>query len=160
MELLSSFSKKNIANLENGLFVGSFWSTKKCILDTLDIKHVISIGASPVVFVKNASYLQIDLDDNAHSSNKFLNLLSSILPYIHERILNNENCLVHCSAGKSRSVSVVTAYFIKYNDMNSKEALEYVSKRRTCAYPNYGFRDALLKFETNTTKTSKTIKTK
>lgn len=51
--------------------------------------------------------------------------------------------LVHCSAGVSRSASIVTAYLMKEKNMSVKEALAYIKKRRSRINPNSGFINAL-----------------
>ena len=146
--LLSLDSQKHISQIIDKLYVGSFWATKKCILKTLNIKHVISIGADPVVHSKKVSYMYVDLADNTQSSNKLLyGTLPTILPFINEQVLENNSVLIHCSAGKSRSISIVAGYLIKYHNMTTKQALDYISERRPCIYPNYGFVEALKQFE-------------
>jgi len=51
--------------------------------------------------------------------------------------------LVHCGAGKSRSVAVVVAYLCRYAGMSLTEALAYVSARRPGACPAPCFIEAI-----------------
>lgn len=51
--------------------------------------------------------------------------------------------LVHCGAGKSRSVAVVIAYLCRYAGMSLTEALAYVSARRPGACPAPCFIEAI-----------------
>ena len=51
--------------------------------------------------------------------------------------------LVHCGAGKSRSVAVVVAYLCRYAGMSLTEALAFVSARRRGACPAPCFIEAI-----------------
>lgn len=51
--------------------------------------------------------------------------------------------LVHCGAGKSRSVAVVVAYLCRYAGMSLTEALAFVSARRPGACPAPCFIEAI-----------------
>lgn len=51
--------------------------------------------------------------------------------------------LVHCGAGKSRSVAVVAAYLCRYAGMSYVEALAFVKARRSGAAPADCFADAV-----------------
>ena len=51
--------------------------------------------------------------------------------------------LVHCGAGKSRSVAVVVAYLCRYAGMSYVEALAFVKSRRPGAAPADCFADAV-----------------
>jgi protein-tyrosine phosphatase len=47
-----------------------------------------------------------------------------------DKHLRITNVLVHCMAGVSRSVTLVTAYLMKYRSMALQDALNYVRSRR------------------------------
>jgi len=51
--------------------------------------------------------------------------------------------LVHCGAGRSRSVAVVCAYLCRYVGMSWSEALSFVKQRRLEAAPASCFHDAV-----------------
>lgn len=51
--------------------------------------------------------------------------------------------LVHCGAGKSRSVAVVAAYLCRYMGMSLSEALAFVTARRSGACPAPCFLEAI-----------------
>lgn len=57
--------------------------------------------------------------------------------------IRNGCVLVHCGAGKSRSVSVVVAYLCRYAGMSLSEALALVKERRPGACPADCFVDAI-----------------
>ena len=52
----------------------------------------------------------------------------------------SQKVFVHCSAGASRSASIVIAYCMKTKGWQFNEALAYVQERRPCVDPNAGFR--------------------
>jgi protein-tyrosine phosphatase len=60
---------------------------------------------------------------------------------------NNENLFVHCQMGKSRSVSFIIAYLMKYEKMKLDAAYLYVKKLRRIAFPNIGFMRQLKEYE-------------
>ncbi|KAI5065217.1 hypothetical protein GOP47_0019912 [Adiantum capillus-veneris] len=59
--------------------------------------------------------------------------------FIDEARQSGGSVLVHCFAGKSRSVTVVVAYLMKTYGMNFTEALDLVRSKRPQAAPNPGF---------------------
>lgn len=70
-----------------------------------------------------------------------------LLPIIHNDLLNGNGVMCFCMFGKSRSVSIVTAYLIKYKNMTTEEALEFIKKKRTQIDPNLGYIRQLKQFE-------------
>ena len=64
--------------------------------------------------------------------------------FIDKHIQMGHRVLVHCSAGISRSVSVVVNYFMYAGLADSvNEALKKITKKRKQANPNQGFLDVL-----------------
>jgi len=55
--------------------------------------------------------------------------------------------LVHCFAGMSRSVTIVSAYLMKKYSMGAIEALKYVLSKREQSNPNAGFILQLIKYQ-------------
>lgn len=55
--------------------------------------------------------------------------------------------LIHCSAGVSRSVTIIIAYLIGNRDMTFDEAFEVVKNKRTEANPNIGFIEQLKNYD-------------
>tara|TARA_B000000557_G_C20778993_1_gene445575 strand:- start:173 stop:862 length:690 start_codon:yes stop_codon:yes gene_type:complete len=49
---------------------------------------------------------------------------------------NRSNVLIHCLVGRSRSVTIVMAYLMKYHDMDVDQALKYVVDKRSYANPS------------------------
>lgn len=71
----------------------------------------------------------INLVDGENPQDLFqraVDILAALLKR-HERVL------VHCHAGKSRSVAIVAAYLVRYGGVEHEEALHTVLSKRTCA---------------------------
>ena len=64
-----------------------------------------------------------------------------------EDVSKKGKLLVHCQMGKSRSVSIVIAYLMKFMRMKLNDAYTYVKRIRKMALPNIGFMKALGNYE-------------
>ena len=62
-------------------------------------------------------------------------------------IKGDDNVLVHCLSGASRSGSIVIAYVMWIKKMSFNNAFNFVKGKRFIVYPNYGFRQQLKMFE-------------
>ncbi|XP_032970176.1 dual specificity protein phosphatase 22 isoform X3 [Rhinolophus ferrumequinum] len=94
---------------------------------------------------KGIKYLCIPAADSP-SQNLTRHFKESI-KFIHECRLRGEGCLVHCLAGVSRSVTLVTAYVMTVTDFGWEDALHTVRAGRPCANPNLGFQRQLQDFD-------------
>eukprot|EP01067_Filipodium_phascolosomae_P007161 Filipodium_phascolosomae@DN5663_c0_g1_i1.p1 len=65
--------------------------------------------------------------------------LGEALHFMHTAINGGGRVLVHCFAGRSRSVSIIVAYLILSKRMTLKQAFETVLAVRPEALPNSGF---------------------
>jgi protein-tyrosine phosphatase len=52
------------------------------------------------------------------------------IAYISDIVSSGGKILVHCHAGRSRSVSMVAAYFIKYEGHTINQALSTIASKR------------------------------
>ncbi|CAL8468092.1 g7631 [Coccomyxa elongata] len=82
--------------------------------------------------------------------------------FIEEARSSGGAALVHCHEGKSRSVTLVLAYFMQAMDWTLKQALDFVTAARPQVSPNAGFMARLIRLEESLhgTKTVKLKKTK
>ena len=67
--------------------------------------------------------------------------------FINKCKIMGENCLVHCKLGVSRSAAVVIAYLIKYYNLSTAEAFDFVKSKRMSIKPNDGFMRQLYMYE-------------
>ena len=59
-----------------------------------------------------------------------LDELDDAVEFIREIVASGEKVLVHCHAGRSRSVVVVARYLMKYEGMTSLDTLKLISSKR------------------------------
>jgi hypothetical protein len=129
------------------LFLGSYEHAASLEdgLKLLGITHVLSIGnldQMPSKFPHKFQYLQIELDDA--KSARIENHFEKALKFIKKALeTENNNVLVHCWAGVSRSATIIMAYLIKHYCLTYTESFETVRKARHWVSPNQGFREKL-----------------
>jgi len=88
---------------------------------TVDMEHVFS--GSPVV-----EYLSMQVHDQPGQDLK--GPLVSILPTVETWLAQGRRILIHCSAGLSRSVSVILAILMKRNKLTLADAVSKVAAAR------------------------------
>lgn len=59
--------------------------------------------------------------------------LDSALNFIDESIKNNQNILIHCQAGVSRSVAIACAYIMKQRQTSVEDTLNSIRALRPSA---------------------------
>jgi protein-tyrosine phosphatase len=86
------------------------------------------------------------LDENNVNIYQYFDVITE---KIHEYHLNNpsHSILIHCYMGASRSVAIVCAYLIKYNNMTIDEAIQYIENRRPLINMNIDFYLQLLEYQ-------------
>ena len=67
--------------------------------------------------------------------------------FIQDGLDAGEAVLVHCSAGISRSPTIVAAYLMTTYKLTSEMALNALRLRRDVVDPNFGFMCALMMFQ-------------
>jgi hypothetical protein len=67
------------------------------------------------------------------------NIHTEICQFIHESCTSTNNVLVHCYAGRSRSVTAVIAYLIWAFHLSRDDAFTWIAAMRRGAMPNEGF---------------------
>lgn len=90
-------------------------------------------------------YLCLPLWDDPSSD--LLSLLPAALAFIDVALASGGGVLVHCSAGRSRSVAIVAAHLVARRGMSLRGAMEAVREVRPQASPNPGFLAQLAVFE-------------
>eukprot|EP00249_Psilotum_nudum_P014886 c25051_g1_i1 orf=467-1063(-) len=132
--------------IEEGLYLGSIGAAyNKDVLQSLRISHILSVANSvDIPYPDDFVYKQIEVRDSAD-----VNLeghFEECFAFIDEARKTGA-VLVHCFAGRSRSVTVVLAYLMKTHNMNLLQALELVKSKRPEAAPNPGFMSQLREYE-------------
>ncbi|CAK8563552.1 unnamed protein product [Lathyrus sativus] len=148
MLLNKSLKEDNIpCEIDEGLFLGSIGSAgNKVGLKNVNVTHVLTVAgkiapAHPGDFV----YKVIDVADKEYTN--LTQYFDGCFEFIDEAKKNGGCVLVHCYAGRSRSVTIIVAYLMKYRGMSLSEALQHVKNKRPKAAPNRGFIRQLEEFE-------------
>lgn len=117
------------SHIIDNIYLGN--AINACNIDTINLynfKSIINVTEEiPNYFMDNSiNYLKIHIRDNQNAT---------IKPYINDFIKfidNNENnnILIHCYMGVSRSTSLVLYYLIKKKKYNLENALTFVNDKR------------------------------
>ena len=152
-KLIVDFEKSNIRKLDNfkepnhiidNVYLGCEKSAINLdYLKEKKIKKILIIAEyCHKLFEEEIEYLEIKIDDDPNE-NIFCHFEKCF-----EFIKNNDDfLLIHCVSGISRSGSLVIGYVMKFFKMNFLEAWEFVKQKRSCVYPNSGFKKQLIEFE-------------
>jgi len=109
--------------------------------------HITST-ANPSTKVNGVTYHRLSLSDSASSSiSKIADAACEIIDGAITSKKDTGKILVHCSAGISRSPTVVAAYLMKQKGMTLKAALGKIVHVRPQISPNPGFLQQLKKME-------------
>ncbi|XP_015121968.1 dual specificity protein phosphatase 19 [Diachasma alloeum] len=114
------------------------------ILKENDIKSILSLGIEPDVKFPSISYSFVEILDIPEF--RIADALVECLKVIRNH--RDENILVHCNAGVSRSPTVVIAYLMREVNLSFQEAFDKVKRARPCVRPNEGFVKQLKELET------------
>ncbi|KAI0697587.1 protein-tyrosine phosphatase-like protein [Cytidiella melzeri] len=124
-------------------------ASNKAFISANDITHVLSIGSTPSKKVEGVQYHRLSLNDSPDSSiSKVSDEACKIIDgVIGAKSKGKGRILVHCSAGISRSPTLVVAYLMRSRNMSLKAALAQVVKARSQVSPNSGFLQQLKRLE-------------
>lgn len=144
------------AKITKRVFLGcSKSATNEKWLHDNSITHVLNVA--------NECMIQEDLYNKLGISWMHLKMNDSVKPsknrlqeYMYEAIdfIDAANCskgriLVHCSAGVSRSPTIVAIYLMKHKKIKLLKALTRLREKRAIIYPNKGFFKQLVQIEAN-----------
>ncbi|KAJ6581161.1 protein-tyrosine phosphatase-like protein, partial [Mycena capillaripes] len=115
-------------------------------LAQLNITHVITVlDRDPVIpeCIAENHKLHISIADRSDAD--IQQYLTQTTEFITAALAENENnnVLVHCFQGVSRSATVVCAYIVATTYMTASESVAYVQSKRSVVCPNLGFRNQL-----------------
>jgi atypical dual specificity phosphatase len=117
-------------------------------LHELGIKAIVSLGSvNGEVYPRHPGihYLHIVIEDNKFALiERFFRLTSDFIT-LHAN--QTEAVLVHCSAGVSRSATIVIAHLMQTRGLSLDTALTLVREKRSIVHPNDGFVEQLRHLE-------------
>ena len=116
--------------------IDSVYDTEE--LKKIGITHILSViaGFSPP-YPDDFKYLVLNALD---TENTYLQEYFEVSnEYIENAIENDGKVLIHCMAGRSRSVTILAAYIIKKFGINVEETIKSIKKQRDIVEPNPNF---------------------
>lgn len=140
------------------IYLGNWQAAKdKEFFEKKKIKAVLNCTKEadvPNHFAKNTSieYMRIPVDDSLRE--KDFKLMYQYMPviaeFIHKHVdIQKHNLLVHCVAGRQRSIIAVAAYLVAKHNMTPHDACKFMLDKRPEAF-HYGlslnFEDSLKKY--------------
>lgn len=102
------------------LYIGSQDCTTANVIDSHNIKHVLSLGIPVDVNVDIVHLPDTNIKDTLYDS----------LPYIRKTGDSKENVPVHCNAGVSSASIVTIAYLMHHEKMEFEDAYAFVKSKR------------------------------
>jgi protein-tyrosine phosphatase len=148
---------ENVSKIMNRIYLGNIHAAKdKEFMKKHKIKAVLNCSKEkdiPNFYCESSiEYMRVPVDDSLKQTDfdKMYKLLPSAVEYIakHADILK-QNILIHCWAGKQRSVICVAAYLVAKHGLTPDEACKYILKKRPEAF-HYGlslnFDQTLIKY--------------
>eukprot|EP00435_Cladocopium_sp_Y103_P037715 s1449_g10.t1 len=123
------------------------------LLRQLKITHILNATKEPNLFEDEFTYHQMPIEDSRCEN--LLDALEPALAFLHETRTGNfssgsdgARILIHCREGVSRSVAVVVAYLMRFQNFSLDSALELLRERRnSLCQPNASFMRQLRSFE-------------
>lgn len=115
-------------------------------LNTMNIEFIINAACEvDNKFYDFFEYIKLSWDDVPECD--ILKDLDIVVDKMNSIINQKKSVLVHCKAGISRSVSIIIAYLIKYENMKYTSAYDYVKSKKKYIHPNDGFISQLKLYE-------------
>lgn len=133
--------------IEEGLFLGSVGvACNKDVLKSFNVTHILIVAKSlEPAYPNDFVYKKIEVLDSPDTNLE--QHFDECFNFIDEAKRQGGGVLVHCFAGRSRSVTIVVAYLMKKHHLSLSQALDLVRSKRPQVSPNQGFLFQLQNFE-------------
>ncbi|KAL4506869.1 hypothetical protein ABPG72_001290 [Tetrahymena utriculariae] len=147
MNLIIQLDKNE--RLKGNLYLGSVYGADSIKQDNSQkIFSILSIGNEPENQIKfdpkEFNHMTLEIYD--HPNFKILPFFETAISFINQELQEN-NLLIHCFAGASRSSTIVIAYLMKEHKMSFLEAFNLAKSKRQKTNPNQGFLEQLKQYE-------------
>jgi len=110
------------------------------------ITHIVNCTPDlPCKWEDKYRYLRVKILDLP--SEHIIKYFNPVSKFIDDAVKQNGNVLVHCSAGISRSPTLVLSYMMQYNNMHFQDAYAKMQSLRKIVAPNVSFLGQLLEFD-------------
>ena len=121
------------------LYVGDISGASNMLaLKRAGITHILTAAAGiQPFFPRDFKYKCLNVLDMPQAN--IGRFFPQAVDFIKEGIERGGGVLVHCFAGRSRSVSCAMAYLMQERQMSCENAYKLIRSRRAIAFPNFGF---------------------
>lgn len=139
-------SKYKLYHIIDNIYLSNLASAvKKNELQNDNITHIISVfNGSFELYPDNFTYKLIHINDDPWEK---INIhFDDCYNFINN---TNNNVLVHCIHGISRSCSIIIYYIMRKYNKTYEEALNYLKEKKYNVNPNNGFVKQLSELKTN-----------
>lgn len=165
VEILDQLEEKELKKIEKykkklkdashiepyGIYIGSIWNAvDEEFIKTKNITTILHFATDfpgiqlvPHITSLHQNILRYSVSE--HTSQ--FSIIQNCTSILHQAISENQNVLVHCMRGRSRSVSVVIAYLMEYHNYTYNDAREYIASKRPFIGPHEGLIAQLQRFE-------------
>ena len=149
-------STDNVNEIYPGLWLGDIYSPNPEFIKNNKITCIINCTLTvPFPKLKQIKYrYRIPVKDNLQVDQIYLmySMFDPVIEFILQH-LPNEQILIHCHAGRQRSVAIIAAFLMKSAEMTKDEAIMCIqSKRLVAALPQLNFNMALTEYEKDLNK--------
>ena len=115
------------------------------MLTKLNISNIISvINCYNPPYKDDINYLVINALDTP-DTNLYM-VFDLCCDFINKVFEDKGNLLIHCMAGRSRSVTILAAYLIKIFGISDDSAIDLIKSKRSIININDGFKEQLKKY--------------
>lgn len=131
------------------LFLGNFWQANSAkVVAALKITHVVNMGAITEDRDKfgHVEYFDVDILDNVDVDIR--KEFEPTIAFIERAAREHGRVLIHCVQGVSRSSTIVIWYIMVTTKCTLSAAYAHVLKCRPLIFPNHGFMQQLVDYET------------
>ena len=123
--------------------------TSVCNRDSLQERNIeliiTAVYGSSAMYPYDFIYSRSNLKDIEEED--ILPEIEKMVPIIHEELKKEKGVLVSCVKGRSRSCTIVAGYLIKYHNMTTDEALNFIKNKRAQVDPNSSYITSLKIYE-------------
>ena len=131
----------------DNIYLGNAYNASSySTLENLNIKSIVNVTKEVnnyFEYTNYFNYIKIPISDkNTSSLSKYFD---KVLEFIYENQKNEGNILIHCFAGRSRSVTIVALYLMKKYNMSLDNAIKYIKEKRNIININTKFYEELKK---------------
>ena len=134
LNIIKSLSEP-ITHIILNIYIGNLYSiVDTSILSGFEIKNIVQVFDDYIEPIPTINYLRIEISDDLTTD--ITRYFSDFINFIKK---SNNNTLIHCQHGSSRSGSFVIFYLMYFHKMSLNDALDFARTKRYGINPNQNF---------------------